>query len=126
MVIQTCKPLQAKGHSRLKGHIPKLERVLDRSIRAFLPGLLRMDRLAREMSAVTRVMVILGRRHSSRDNRTVMVIIASDGLAEHTATGALKTALTCLQIDALKSQKVLFASYLLPGKTDQIFSAKLV
>lgn len=39
--------------------LPKLERVLDRSIKAFLPGLLRMDRLAREMSAVTRVMVIL-------------------------------------------------------------------
>lgn len=57
---------KAKGHCRWRGHEPKLERVLDRSIRAFLPGLLRMERLAREMSAVTRVMVILGRRRSSR------------------------------------------------------------
>lgn len=43
-------------------HIPKLERVLDRSIKAFLPGLLSIDRLAREMSAVTRVIVILGKK----------------------------------------------------------------
>lgn len=42
--------------------VPKLERVLDRSIKAFFPGLLRMDRLAREMSAVTRVIVILEER----------------------------------------------------------------
>lgn len=76
-----------------------------------------MDRLAREMSAVTRVMVILGRRHSSRDHCTVVVFIVSYVLAEYTATGAFKTGLTCLQIDALKSQTVLFASYLLPGKT---------
>lgn len=44
--------------------IPKLERVFDRSIKAFLPGLFRMDRLAREMSAVTRVIVILERKQT--------------------------------------------------------------
>lgn len=44
---------------------PKLERVLDRSIKAFFPGLLRMDRLAKEMSAVTRVMVILENKRKS-------------------------------------------------------------
>lgn len=76
-----------------------------------------MDRLAREMSAVTRVIVILGRRHSSWDNQTALVIITACEHAGNTVTGASKTALTCLQIDALKSQIVLFASYLLPGKT---------
>lgn len=40
-------------------YLPKLDRVLDRSIKAFLPGLLRIERLAKEMSAVTRVMVTL-------------------------------------------------------------------
>lgn len=42
-------------------YIPKLERVLDRSIKAFFPGLLRIDRLAKDMSAVTLVIVILER-----------------------------------------------------------------
>lgn len=40
-------------------NLPKLDLVLDRSIKAFLPGLLRIERLAKEMSAVTRVMVTL-------------------------------------------------------------------
>lgn len=40
-------------------YVPKLERVLVRSIKAFFPGLLRIERLAKEMSAVTLVMVIL-------------------------------------------------------------------
>lgn len=44
---------------------------MDRSIKAFLPGLLRMDRLAREMSAVTRVIVILVKRHSNKHEYTV-------------------------------------------------------
>lgn len=39
--------------------IPKLERVLERSMMACLLGLLRTERLAREMSAVTRVIDIL-------------------------------------------------------------------
>lgn len=39
---------------------PKLERVLERSMMMCLLGLLRTERLAREMSAVTRVMEILG------------------------------------------------------------------
>lgn len=52
-----------------------MERVFDRSIKAFLPGLLRMDRLAREMSAVTRVIVILERRQSNRDCYTVVIFI---------------------------------------------------
>lgn len=86
---------------------------MERSIKAFLPGLLRMDRLAREMSAVTRVIVILGRRQSSQDNRYDFHYI----LCPHEIydTGAFKTELTCLQIDALKSQIELFASYLSPG-----------
>lgn len=57
--------------------LPKLERVLDRSIKAFLPGLLIMDRLAREMSAVTRVMVILEHTQSSRDCGTRMTFIVT-------------------------------------------------
>lgn len=39
--------------------LPKLERVLERSMMACLLGLLRTERLAREMSAVTRVIDIL-------------------------------------------------------------------
>lgn len=45
--------------------VPKLERVLVRSIKAFFPGLLSMERLAREMSAVTRVIVILRERNNN-------------------------------------------------------------
>lgn len=41
-------------------HLPRLERVLERSMMACLLGLFRTDRLAREMSAVTRVIDILG------------------------------------------------------------------
>lgn len=40
-------------------HLPKFERVLDRSMIACLLGLFRTERLAREMSAVTRVIDIL-------------------------------------------------------------------
>lgn len=39
--------------------LPKLERVLERSMMVCLLGLLRTERLAREMSAVTRVIDIL-------------------------------------------------------------------
>lgn len=39
---------------------PRLERVLERSMMMCLLGLLSTERLAREMSAVTRVMEILG------------------------------------------------------------------
>lgn len=42
-------------------YVPKLERVLERSMMACLLGLFRTERLAREMSAVTRVMDILQR-----------------------------------------------------------------
>lgn len=45
---------------------PRLERVLERSMMMCLLGLLRTDRLAREMSAVTRVMEILGGRVKSQ------------------------------------------------------------
>lgn len=41
-------------------HLPILERVLERSMMPCLLGLFRTDRLAREMSAVTRVIDILG------------------------------------------------------------------
>lgn len=40
-------------------YVPKFERVLDRSMMACLLGLFRTERLAREMSAVTRVIDIL-------------------------------------------------------------------
>lgn len=40
-------------------YIPRLERVLERSMMACLLGLFRTERLAREMSAVTRVIDIL-------------------------------------------------------------------
>lgn len=52
--------------------LPKLERVLDLSMMALLLGLLRTDLLAKEMSAVTRVIDILqnktkaGKRSYSR------------------------------------------------------------
>lgn len=46
-----------EGESR--GSSPRLERVLERSMIMCLLGLLRTERLAREMSAVTRVMEIL-------------------------------------------------------------------
>lgn len=49
--------------------------MFDRSIKAFLPGLLRIDRLAREMSAVTRVIVILQRRQRNKDYYIVMIVI---------------------------------------------------
>lgn len=42
--------------------LPRLERVLERSMMVCLLGLLRTERLAREMSAVTRVMDILKQR----------------------------------------------------------------
>lgn len=44
---------------------PRLERVLERSMMVCLLGLLRTERLAREMSAVTRVMDILERRRGA-------------------------------------------------------------
>lgn len=40
-------------------YVPKFERVLERSMMACLLGLFRTERLAREMSAVTRVIDIL-------------------------------------------------------------------
>lgn len=43
-------------------HLPKFERVLERSMIACLLGLFRTERLAREMSAVTRVIDILQQR----------------------------------------------------------------
>lgn len=55
--------------------IPKLERVLERSIKAFLPGLLRMDRFASEISAVTRVIVILEQRQNNNRDYTVMIFV---------------------------------------------------
>lgn len=54
-------PLPTSGPRR-RGHrvgLPRLERVLERSMMMCLLGLLRTERLAREMSAVTRVMEIL-------------------------------------------------------------------
>lgn len=42
------------------GAVPRLERVLERSMMVCLLGLLSTERLASEMSAVTRVMEILG------------------------------------------------------------------
>lgn len=47
-------------------HLPRLERVLERSMMACLLGLFKTDRLAREMSAVTRVIDILGTRVRKR------------------------------------------------------------
>lgn len=74
-----------------------------------------MDRLAREMSAVTRVIVILGKetkQPGQSHSYDFHYILCPHEIYD---TGAFKTELTCLQIDALKSQIVLFASYLLPG-----------
>lgn len=44
--------------------IPRFERVLERSMMACLLGLFRTERLAREMSAVTRVIDILEQRNT--------------------------------------------------------------
>lgn len=46
--------------------LPRLERVLERSMMVCLLGLLRTERLAKEMSAVTRVMDILQRSRDAR------------------------------------------------------------
>lgn len=46
--------------------LPRLERVLERSMMVCLLGLLSTERLAREMSAVTRVMEILPHRGGTR------------------------------------------------------------
>lgn len=46
---------------------PKLERVLDLSIMARLLGLLRTDLLASDISAVTRVIVILNKKQKKRE-----------------------------------------------------------
>lgn len=43
-------------------YVPKFERVFERSMMACLLGLFRTERLAREMSAVTRVIDILKQR----------------------------------------------------------------
>lgn len=45
--------------------LPRLERVLERSMMVCLLGLLRTERLAKEMSAVTRVMDILKQRRGA-------------------------------------------------------------
>lgn len=61
---------------------PRLERVLERSMMMCLLGLLRTERLAREMSAVTRVMEIL------RDGtRGVRVRVGSNALPAPQAPG---------------------------------------
>lgn len=46
--------------------LPRLERVLERSMMVCLLGLLRTERLANDMSAVTRVMDILENREAAR------------------------------------------------------------
>lgn len=52
-------------------HVPRLERVLERSMMACLLGLLRTERLAREMSAVTRVIDILKEGKKKRQATTL-------------------------------------------------------
>ena len=47
------------GQPSRRAPLPRLERVLERSMMVCLLGLFRMERLAREISAVTRVMEIL-------------------------------------------------------------------
>lgn len=54
------KRYRCQGCIHHDGKIPRLERVLDRSMMALLLGLLRTDLLASDMSAVTRVIDILG------------------------------------------------------------------
>lgn len=53
--------------------LPKLERVLERSMMACLLGLFNTERLAREISAVTRVMDILSERQKQTAD-TMMLI----------------------------------------------------
>lgn len=52
-------------------YVPRLERVLERSMMACLLGLLRTERLAREMSAVTRVIDILKEEKNKRQATTL-------------------------------------------------------
>lgn len=54
--------------------VPRLERVLERSMMACLLGLLRTERLAREMSAVTRVIDIL-KEETKEKTKTPMNLI---------------------------------------------------
>ena len=54
-----AKPSITIGYTTVVKYLPRLERVLDRSMMVCLLGLLRTERLAREMSAVTLVIDIL-------------------------------------------------------------------
>lgn len=54
--------------------VPRLERVLERSMMACLLGLLRTERLAREISAVTRVIDIL-KEEKKEKTKTPMNLI---------------------------------------------------
>lgn len=110
------------------GSSPRLERVLERSMIMCLLGLLRTERLAREMSAVTRVMEILkhqaGRKSGVRWARThctqtglrpaTRVAPADILLIPKWKVGASSQGLTCHQTDASGSQTVLSASCLSP------------
>lgn len=64
--------------------LPKLDRVFDRSIIALLLGLFRTDLLAREMSAVTRVIDILWARTQHKTNpQSLLLSCATHDLQPH-------------------------------------------
>lgn len=66
LILNWLSHLQGKSHFlRVRFRVavlPRLERVLERSMMVCLLGLLRTERLANDMSAVTRVMDILEQR----------------------------------------------------------------
>lgn len=93
-------------HCWMINYRPKLERVLDRSIKAFLPGLLRIERFASEMSAVTLVIVILKRIQENKHYFTTLLNFT----VHKNRFDNDKEKLTFLQICVLESQIVLFAS----------------
>lgn len=107
--------------------LPRLERVLDRSIMALLLGLLRTDLLANDISAVTRVIEILKNHLKIHKNVTKwslitfssavvycdLVWIPPPGLIIHYRAELIY--LTGHQICAWGSQRALSASCLLPA-----------
>ena len=93
--------------------LPRLERVLDRSMMALLLGLFSTDLLAKDMSAVTRVMDILQQHQTHMSYSTNMQRDAGWTPTERAEP------LTCHQTCASGSQTALSASCLSPAQMNE-------
>lgn len=96
--------------------LPRLDLVLERSMMARLLGLFSTDLLAREMSAVTRVMDILNRTNKCMHLGFVLYIILCMQFVrtKNHYTFILASLLTCHQTCASGSQREPSASYQSP------------